>query len=134
MTGAKLIGIYANHNANHALMQHTQLALDEENGSFVLNGKRLTSLHDIMNGDKEFISKNNAGFLAASVDNVKDPVLAALNQNTFTADASTLLSRLGYNPIEIGLLMMQPIVQEITQTYLERVEKAKVKIPSLMKY
>lgn len=117
MTGAKLIGIYANHNANHALMQHTQLALDEENGSFVLNGKRLTSLHDIMNGDKEFISKNNAGFLAASVDNVKDPVLAALNQNTFTADASMLLSRLGYNPIELGLLMMQPIVQEITQTY-----------------
>ena len=123
MTGAKLIGIYANHNANHALMQHTALhgnkglALSEENGSFILNGKRLTSLHNIMNGDKEFISKNNAGFLAASVDNVKDPVLAALNQNTFTADASMLLSRLGYNPIEIGLLMMQPIVQEITQTY-----------------
>ena len=127
MTGGKLIGIYANHNANHALMQHTQLALDEENGSFVLNGKRLTSLHDIMNGDKEFISKNNAGFLAASVDNVKDPVLAALNQNTFTADASMLLSRLGYNPIEIGLLMMQPIVQEITQTYFRESREGKDK-------
>lgn len=127
MTGAKLIGIYANHNANHALMQHTQLALDEGNGSFVLNGKRLTSLHDIMNGDKEFISKNNAGFLAASVDNVKDPVLAALNQNTFTADASMLLSRLGYNPIEIGLLMMQPIVQEITQTYFRESREGKGK-------
>lgn len=109
MTGAKLIGIYANHNANHALMQHTELGLDVENGSFVLNGKRLTSLHDIMNRDKEFISKNNAGFLAASVDNVKDPVLAGINQNTFTADASMLLSRLGYNPVEIGLLMAQPI-------------------------
>ena len=127
MTGAKLIGIYANHNANHALMQHTDLALDEENGSFVLNGKRLTSLHDIINGDKEFISKNNAGFLAASVDNVKDPVLAALNQNTFTADASMLLSRLGYNPIEIGLLMMQPIVQEITQTYFRESREGKGK-------
>lgn len=127
MTGAKLIGIYANHNANHALMQHTQLALDEENGSFTLNGKRLTSLHDVMNRDKEFISKNNAGFLAASVDNVKDPVLAALNQNTFTADASMLLSRLGYNPIEIGLLMMQPIVQEITQTYFRESREGKGK-------
>lgn len=127
MTGAKLIGIYANHNANHALMQHTDLALDGENGSFVLNGKRLTSLHDIMNADKEFISKNNAGFLAASVDNVKDPVLAALNQNTFTADATMLLSRLGYNPIEIGLLMMQPIVQEITQTYFRESREGKSK-------
>lgn len=133
MTGAKLIGIYANHNANHALMQHTAsnkdkgLALSKENGSFMLNGKRLTSLHDIMNGDKEFISKNNAGFLAASVDNVKDPILAALNQNTFTADASMLLSRLGYNPIEIGLLMMQPIVQEITQTYFRENRNGKDK-------
>lgn len=86
MTGAALIGIYANHNANHALMQHTELGLDTENGSFLLNGKRLTSLHGLMNDNKEYISRNNAGFLAASVDNVKDPVLASLNQNTFTAD------------------------------------------------
>lgn len=127
MTGAKLIGIYANHNANHALMQHTELGLDVENGSFVLNGKRLTSLHDIMNRDKEFISKNNAGFLAASVDNVKDPVLAGINQNTFTADASMLLSRLGYNPIEIGLLMAQPIVMDITQTYFRESREGKGK-------
>ena len=127
MTGAKLIGIYANHNANHALMQHTELGLDVENGSFVLNGKRLTSLHDITNKDKEFISKNNAGFLAASVDNVKDPVLASINQNTFTADASMLLSRLGYNPVEIGLLMAQPIVMDITQAYFRESREGKGK-------
>lgn len=127
MTGAKLISIYANHNANHALIQHTELALSKEHGAFTLNGKELTSLHDITNSNKEFISRNNAGFLAASVDNVKDPVLAALNQNLFTADASMLLSRLGYTPVEIGLLMMQPIVQEITQTYFResRVGKSK---------
>lgn len=127
MTGAKLIGIYANHNANHALMQHTELGLDVENGSFILNGKRLISLHNIMNEDKEFISKNNAGFLAVSVDNVKDPVLAGINQNTLTADASMLLSRLGYNPIEIGLLMTQPIVMDITQTYFRESREGKNK-------
>lgn len=127
MTGAKLIGIYANHNANRALMQHTELGLDVENGSFILNGKRLISLHNIMNEDKEFISKNNAGFLAASVDNVKDPVLAGINQNTLTADASMLLSRLGYNPIEIGLLMTQPIVMDITQTYFRESREGKNK-------
>ena len=127
MTGAKLISIYANHNAHHALMQHVGLGLDKENGSFILNGKRLTSLHDIMNRDKEFISKNNAGFLAASVDNVKDPVLAGINQNTFTADASMLLSRLGYNPIEIGLLMAQPIIMDITQAYFRESREGKDK-------
>lgn len=118
MTGAKMIGIYANHNANHALIQHTNLAISE-NSAFTLNGKTLTSLHNMMNDNKEFISRNNAGFLAASVDNVKDPVLAALNQNEFTADATMLLSRLGYNPIEIGLLMSQPIVKEMTETYFK---------------
>ena len=127
MTGGKLIGIYANHNANHALMQHTELGLDSENGAFILNGKKLTSLHNIMNDDKEFISKNNAGFLAASVDNVKDPVLADINQNTFTADAAMLLSRLGYNPIEIGLLMAQPIIVDITQTYFKESREGKDK-------
>lgn len=127
MTGAALIGIYANHNANHALMQHTELGLDTENGSFLLNGRRLTSLHNVMNDNKEYISRNNAGFLAASVDNVKDPVLASLNQNTFTADASMLLSRLGYNPIEIGLIMSQPIVVDITNAYFRESREGKGK-------
>ena len=113
MTGAKLIGIYANHNANHALMQQTQLKLSDEHGSFILNGKKLTSLHNIMNEEKEYISKNNAGYLAAAVDAAKDPVLADINQNSFTADASMLLSRAGYTPIEISLLMVQPIVMDI---------------------
>lgn len=127
MTGAKLIGIYANHNANHALMQHTQLGLDPENGSFMLNGKRLTSLHAIQNANKEYISRLNAGFLSASVDNAKDPVLNWLNQNTFTADASMLLSRLGYNSLEIGLLMNQPIIMEITQAFFRESRSGKGK-------
>lgn len=117
MTGAKMIGIYANHNANHALMQHTLLGVDAENGSFVLNGKRLTSLHNMTNDAGEFISRNTANFLAASVDNVKDNTLHATNQNTFTGDASMLLSRLGYNPVEIAILMGQPIVRDITQAF-----------------
>lgn len=126
MTGAKLIGIYANHNASHALIQHTELELTN-NGDFILNGKKLTSLHRMQNDDKEFISNNNAGFLSASVDNAKDPILASLNQNTFTADATMLLSRLGYNPIEIGLLMRQPIVMDITKTYFRESRNGKSK-------
>ena len=127
MTGANMIGIYANHNANHAVIQHTQLALDEENGSFILNGKRLTSLHEIMNDLKEYISKNNSGYLAASVDNAKDPVLAGLNQNSFTADVTMLLSRLGYTPIEIGLLLNQPIIKDMVKVYLRESRSGKSK-------
>lgn len=127
MTGAKLIGIYANHNANHALMQHTNLEVSPRNGGIRLNDKMYTSLHNITNEDQEYISRNNAGFLAASVDNVKDPVLASLNQNELTADATMLLSRLGYNPVEIGLLMNQPVVLDITQKYFRERRSGKSK-------
>jgi len=118
MNGAKLIGIYANHNANHAIMQHTNLQLSED-AAFTFNGKVKRSLHDMQNDLMEFISRNNAGFLAASVDNAKDPNLASMNQNTFTADVTMLLSRLGYNPIEISILLNQPIILEITRRYLK---------------
>lgn len=115
MTGGKMIGIYANHNANHALMQHTQLAIDDQNGAFNFAGVKRTSLHGMKNEKGEFISRNTANFLAASVDNAKDNTLHATNQNTFTGDASMLLSRLGYDPTEIAILMRQPIVMEITR-------------------
>lgn len=117
MTGGKMIGIYANHNANHALMQHTQLAVDDKNGAFNYAGVKRVSLHGIKNESGDFISRNTANFLAASVDNVKDNTLHATNQNTFTGDASMLLSRLGYNPTEIAILMRQPIVMEITRKF-----------------
>ena len=117
MTGGKMIGIYANHNASHALMQHTQLAVDDANGSFNFAGVKRTSLHGVKNERGEFISRNTANFLAASVDNVKDNTLHATNQNTFTGDASMLLSRLGYTPAEIAILMRQPIVMEITRKF-----------------
>lgn len=126
MTGGKMIGIYANHNANHALIQHTDLELNDY-GTFVLNGDERKSLHDIKAKNGGFITRNVSGFLAASVDNVKDPVLASLNQNTFTADASMLLARLGYNPTEIGVLMAQPIVKEITQAYFRESRDGKSK-------
>ena len=116
MTGLALIGIYANHNANHALMQYTDLGIT---GDFTLNGKTYSDLNQIKNSEGQYISSIIAGYLAASVDNAKDPVLLALNQNQFTADAGMLLIRLGFNPTEVGLFLTQPVIKNIT----ERVSK-----------
>ena len=116
MTGAAMISIYANHNASHAMAQHTQLAVNPEN-VFTLFDKEYSSLHNIKNEKGEFISGNNANFLAASVDNVKDNTLHATNQNSLTGDPSMLLSRLGYNPKEIAIFMRQPIVMDIVTKY-----------------
>lgn len=113
----RLISIFANHNAHHAIMQHTQLAVKYKH-AFKLNGQTINSLHDIFSFDGKFISRNNAGFLAAAVDAVKDPVLKYLNLNDFTADIAGLLSRGGYSVDSIGLLLTQPIVLEITKEYL----------------
>lgn len=127
MTGAKMIGIYANHNANHALMQHTSLALDDRDGAFWFAGVKRKSLHSMKNDKGEFISRNTANFLAGSVDNVKDNTLHATNQNTFTGDASMLLSRLGYNPAEIAILMRQPIIMEMTRRFFRESRSGKTK-------
>lgn len=114
MTGADLISIYAIHNAAHAYLQHTEASVSMEQ-SFYLGGRKELSLHSIRDRKGKLISSNTSNYLAASVDNVKDNTLFGTNQNKFTAGTTMLLSRLGYNPIEIALLMRQPIVMKMTK-------------------
>lgn len=130
MTAAKLIGIAANHNAHHALMQHTQISINPAE-AFTLNGEVLTSLHDIKSKDGQYISRTNSGFLAASVDAVKDPVLNYMNLNTFTMDSAMLLSRLGHSSDTIGLLLSQPIIIEIVQEFNNGVKSGVSKISAI---
>lgn len=114
MTGGALIGMYANNTTMQAKFQRTRLAL-KANKSFVVNGRKIQSLHEayVRIGDtNERISKNCANFSAASVDNVKDPVLADLLQNTRTANITGFMLRAGMSIQEIGLFFTQPIVRE----------------------
>lgn len=125
MTGGKMIGIYANYNANHALLQHAGVVALSDKGKFTYNGKTRTNLNLIRNEEGEIISANNANYLAASVDNTKDNTLYATNQNEFTGNVSMLLSNLGYNPTEIAILMKQPIVMEMTKAFFREVRSGK---------
>lgn len=128
VTGGKMIGIYANHNANHAIMQHVDgFMVDDKYGAFTFAGIRRTKLNLDKNEKGEYISRNTSNFLAASVDNVKDNTLYGTNQNPFTGDPSMLLSRLGYNPTEIAILMRQPIVMEMTKRYFRESRDGKSK-------
>lgn len=126
-TGGKMISIYASNNASHALMQFTQLALEEP---LILNDKEFTSLHDVTANDDKgnilfYISKQLAAFLGASVDNVKAPTLSALNQNQFTTAASVLMLRLGVSTQTLGLFLNQPSILEATKRYLNNVDRGK---------
>ena len=115
MTGAKLVGIFANHNAHHSVIQHTNLAL----GKFplVMNNIPYANLHKVQNADGEFISNVLAGYLAASVDNAKDPNAFKANINTYTADVLALLTRLGVPMQETLLLLKQPIIVDLVSKY-----------------
>lgn len=116
-TGGKLIGIYANNTTMQAKYQLSNLALEQ---GYIINGRAINSLHDAyieVNGVKERISKNCAEFSAASVDNVKDPVLAKLMQNTDTAKVAGFMLRAGFTIEEIGLLFTSPDVKQCIETY-----------------
>lgn len=122
MVGNKLIGIFANHNANHALLQLCNPVTLKH--SITLNQKTRKTLNSI-EVENLNISRNNAGWLAASVDDVKAKVLSSLNQNTFTANVTMFLSKLGFNPLEIGLFLTQPAIEEITREYFKPSNKNK---------
>ena len=124
MTGAAMIGIYANHNSNHAIMQHTPVEFKK---GVWLNNRNETSLHAIKNSKGEYISRNTGGYVAASVDNAKEPLLGDLNQNAFTADANMALIRSGYTVEEVSLFIKQPIIVEITKKYFRELKKGRKK-------
>ena len=95
MIGKTLIGIYALHNAFHAVIQSAPCTLTDEfveKYGFTIDGKAMrTRLGDIQDETGQSIIRNIGGLLAAAVDNAKDPVLAKLYQSPLTADVTCAL-------------------------------------------
>lgn len=119
MSGASLIGIAANHNSSHAFMQHTDLSVKNDY-KLTINGHKYESLHNIKNNINQYISRNVSGFLAAFVDNAKDPIAGSLNFNSYTADIAFTLLRLGVPVMETCLILNQPIVIETVTNSLNK--------------
>ena len=114
MTGDALIGMYANNSVAHAKYQ--DLGITVSNGfTFVLNGEKFNKISPIRNSNGELIAFNCAEFLAASVDNAKDPVLADLQQNANTANITAALLRMGVSIQDIGLLFNQPFIKDMIE-------------------
>lgn len=133
MTAGKLIGIFANNNTSHAFcsLHHIHWNMQDyingelQESSFTINGHTVDSIQNneldrLKAFDGALISKNIAGFLAASVDAVKDPVLSYMNINNVTAGPAMVLARLGFDSDSIGLLMSQPIIEKISREYFKR--------------
>lgn len=118
MTGRKMIGIFALNNSMHALLQSAPRSLSEEamhHLPFVINGKTLRSIGEIYDESGKSICLNFSGYLAASVDNAKDPVLEGLNVNPITANVISAMLHLGYSVKSVSLFMAQPMVHAIVK-------------------
>lgn len=116
--GHKMIGICALHNALHSILQDSPLTVSAEAKArlpFVINGKTLDTIGDIYDEDGNSILRNIAGYLAASVDNAKDPVLEGLNANPVTADTMMAMLHLGYSVKTVSLFFSQPAVKEVVR-------------------
>lgn len=117
MAGGALIGIYANNTTMQAKLQGSGLGI-KPNYRFKINGRNVDRLDSVytyeMVNDKEIlkkISKNCSEFSAASVDNVKDPVLGTLMQSKDTANITCFMLRAGLSIPEIGAFFDLPIVR-----------------------
>lgn len=140
MTGKQLVGIAANHNAHHALRQHFDLELK----NFIsfdglsltkLGQKKAQSQYEVIEKDGKFsikrsevvsknITRNISEFLAAVVDNAKDPVAAFINYNTYTADTISLIVGLGFDPLTAISFATQPIIIELTNRIMSDKSKS----------
>jgi hypothetical protein len=134
MSGASLIPMAATNNASHALMQQTKLGINKKY-QLTFNGHKYNSLHDIKNIDGEFITRNIASFLAAFVDNAKDPIAGDMNFNEITASSAFALLRMGVGINTMSLIINQPIVRDIVkEVQNNRVSLAEAIINTINKY
>lgn len=105
MIGSQLVGIFAVANAMQQIFQYAPI---QSNIHFTINWNKSNPdwvIGKMRNGNKSLITKNIASYLAAAVDNGKDPIMSALQANPDSANIIIYLSLLGYTPLEIGLFM-----------------------------
>lgn len=118
MAGGALIGMYANNTTAQAKNQLISLAISSDT-QLTINGRIIRSLTDAYNDNgtiRARISKNCAEFSAASVDNGKDPNLAALMQNTKTANIMGTMLRAGLSIEEASLLFAHPTIRKAIES------------------
>lgn len=105
MIGSQLVGIFAVANAMQQIFQYAPI---QSNIHFTINWNKSNPdwvIGKMRNGNNSLITKNIASYLAAAVDNGKDPIMSALQANPDSANIIIYLSLLGYTPLEIGLFM-----------------------------
>ena len=115
--GGKMIGVYANNSVANAMFQMANITLVENEKTGIMpvifGGKEFKKFGNFYDMNGNPISRNIKNFLAASVDNVKDPVLKGLMQNPVTGSITCMLINLGIDIDSVGLFLNQPMIKEV---------------------
>lgn len=115
--GGKMIGVYANNSVANAMFQRANITLVENEKTgikpVIFGGKEFRGFGHFYDMNGNPISRNIKNFLAASVDNVKDPVLKGLMQNPVTGSITCMLINLGVDIDSVGLFLNQPLIKEV---------------------
>ncbi len=115
LTGKALIGIAANAAAGHAVIQHAnKLKL---NGSFKFNNQEYSTLNQAV-VDNTIIAKSLAEYVAAFVDNGKDPRAQSVNVNNYTVDVGVAMLLAGVDFETVHYFLAQEPLFEFVDTYL----------------
>ena len=106
MAGNQLKGIFVAAKSLQEILQHTPMEVIHR---FTINGNESTKddfrVGKLRASDGTLITKRFASYVAAAVDNGKDPLMNALKINPKNANVVNYLTMLGYTPLEIGLFL-----------------------------
>lgn len=111
MAGKNLVGIFASNSANHSILQHYNVNIDND---VVIDGMHSTKISPVMrlSGDGT-VTNSISTFLATVVDNGKNLIAGMINCNEFTAGPYNFLLRLGFDIDTVVYFMSQPILKQV---------------------
>ena len=112
IVGKRLIGIFANSNAFHNLIQKNSVSLSGP--TIEVLGKTYSNLNDLVDSVGQKVSKNLSILLFASTEDTKNPVLAPLNINMYTASLATTLIRYGVSLRDTLEMLNSETIRKIT--------------------
>jgi hypothetical protein len=113
-TGGGLIGIYANANKHHAIIEYVPLHL---NKAFIFSKNFYTTIGDRRNKDNKKINTILASLLFASTEHIKTPLMDKLNINFDSVNALIAGIRLGVPFHELMVLINQPVIKESLELF-----------------
>lgn len=113
--GDKMIGITANHNANHFLLQNNPVIYKVP---IRFNGQNYTVSDAVTErGSSKLASSNIAELLAAAVDNPNSPICSYINLNEYTSGLYFAMIRAGIPYEDVVLFMSQPAIKFFVEEY-----------------